>query len=91
MNPTIDILTGLIVAAITGALKLIPSLKAQPWHNALIRLVAAVLSVGLVAGLAWQQGHLNTFDWPSVGPVIGDAFVAFLAATGWYTLATPKK
>ncbi len=91
MNPTLDPLVGLLVAVLTGIIKMVPGVKAQPWHNAALRLVAVVLSVGLVAALAWQQGRLNTFDWPSVGPVLGDAFLAFLAATGWYTLATPKK
>lgn len=90
MNPTVEILAGVFVAALTGALKLIPGLKAQPWHNAALRLAAVVLSVAVVAAMAWQQGKLATLEWATIAPVLGDAFVAFLAATGVYTLATPK-
>ncbi len=89
MNPTVDALAGVFVALLTGGLKLFPGLKDHPWHNAVIRLAAVALSVALVAGIAHSQGRLATLDWPTVLPVLGDALVAFLAATGVYHLTPP--
>lgn len=94
MNPAhtlVPMLIGLLVSLLTGALKLVPGLKSQPWHNAAIRLLAAVLAVGVSAGVAYSQGTLQAFDWPTVLPVLGDAVAGLFAAFGLYHLAAPKK
>lgn len=82
---------GALVTVLTGALKLVPGLKSQPWHNAAIRLAAAVLAVAVAAGMAYANGQLQTFDWPTVLPILGDAIAGLLAAFGLYHLADTKK
>lgn len=94
MNPThtlVPVIIGTLVTLLTGALKLIPGLKAQPWHNAAIRLLAAVLAVALAAGMAYANGQIAAFDWPTVLPILGDAVAGLLAAFGLYQLADTKK
>ena len=84
-------LIGFLVSLLTGGIKMIPGFKAAPWHSAAVRLLAAVLAVGIAAGMAYSQGHLAAFDWATVLPVIGDAVAGLLAAFGLYHLATPAK
>lgn len=86
MTPDLEAIAAVVVFALTAALKLIPGLKAAPWHTALIRLAAVTFAAGIIAAMAYSKGELAALDWPTILPVLGSAAMAFLAAVGLFEL-----